>query len=141
MQILESWVEERGLDPADYGTHPMKRTRATLIYRRTKNLRIDQLLLGHSKLESTDRYLSIEVDDVGLGQSLAFADRDVLRSQVVKLKRAERDQVVGSTSRGAMGRRATSNWFTNGSLPFIGRHSTSRPSRFKTKRHDATLRP
>jgi integrase len=56
-------VEELGLDPADYGTHSMRRTKATLIYRRTKNLRAVQLLLGHSKLESTVRYLGIEVDD------------------------------------------------------------------------------
>ena len=52
-----------GLDRADYGTHSMRRTKATLIYRRTKNLRAVQLLLGHSKLESTVRYLGIEVDD------------------------------------------------------------------------------
>ena len=58
-----SWVEEIGLDPADYGTHSMRRTKASLIYRRTKNLRAVQLLLGHTKLESTVRYLGIEVDD------------------------------------------------------------------------------
>jgi site-specific recombinase XerC len=52
-----------GLDPAAYGTHLMRRTKATLIYRRTKNLRAVQLLLGHTKLESTVRYLGIEVDD------------------------------------------------------------------------------
>ena len=52
-----------GLDPAMYGTHTLRRTKATLIYRRTKNLRAVQLLLGHSKLESTVRYLGIEVDD------------------------------------------------------------------------------
>ena len=62
-RILESWVEEFGLDAADYGTHSMRRTKATLIYRRTKNLRAVQLLLGHSKLESTVWYLGIEVDD------------------------------------------------------------------------------
>lgn len=62
-RILEGWVKERGLDPSDYGTHSMRRTKATLIYRRTKNLRAVQLLLGHSKLESTVRYLGIEVDD------------------------------------------------------------------------------
>lgn len=45
------------------GTHSMRRTKATLIYKRTKNLRAVQLLLGHSKLESTVRYLGIEVDD------------------------------------------------------------------------------
>jgi integrase len=51
------------LNPAAYGTHRLRRTKATLIYRRTKNLRAVQLLLGHSKLESTVRYLGIEVDD------------------------------------------------------------------------------
>jgi integrase len=56
-------VESIGLDPAAYGTHTMRRTKATLIYRRTKNLRAVQLLLGHTKLESTVRYLGIEVDD------------------------------------------------------------------------------
>lgn len=62
-RILGHWVDELGLDRADYGTHSIRRTKATLIYRRTKNLRAVQLLLGHSKLESTVRYLGIEVDD------------------------------------------------------------------------------
>lgn len=62
-RILGHWVDELGLDRADYGTHSMRRTKATLIYRRTNNLRAVQLLLGHSKLESTVRYLGIEVDD------------------------------------------------------------------------------
>jgi site-specific recombinase XerC len=62
-RILGHWVEELGLDRADYGTHSMRRTKATLIYRRTKNLLAVQLLLGHPKLESTVRYLGIEVDD------------------------------------------------------------------------------
>jgi len=62
-RIVESWVSEIGLDPSVYGTHSMRRTKATLIYRRTKNLRAVQLLLGHTKLESTVRYLGIEVDD------------------------------------------------------------------------------
>ena len=46
-----------------YGTHSMRRTKATLIYRQTKNIRAVQLLLGHSKLESTVRYLGIDIDD------------------------------------------------------------------------------
>jgi integrase len=62
-RIVDSWVSEIGLDPAAYGTHTMRRTKASLIYRRTKNLRAVQLLLGHTKLESTVRYLGIEVDD------------------------------------------------------------------------------
>ena len=62
-RIVGSWVESIGLDPVAYGTHSMRRTKPTLIYRRTRNLRAVQLLLGHSKLESTVRYLGIEVDD------------------------------------------------------------------------------
>ena len=62
-RIAACWVELIGLDAAAYGTYTMRRTKATLIYRRTKNLRAVQLLLGHTKLESTVRYLGIEVDD------------------------------------------------------------------------------
>ena len=62
-RIVESWISGIGLDPSAYGTHSMRRTKATLIYRRTKNLRAVQLLLGHSKLDSTVRYLGIEIDD------------------------------------------------------------------------------
>lgn len=62
-RIVNTWVTSIGLDPAAYGTHSMRRTKATLIYRRTKNLRAVQLLLGHSKLDSTVRYLGIEIDD------------------------------------------------------------------------------
>jgi integrase len=62
-RIVDSWVEEIGLDPAAYGTHSIRRTKPSLIYRRTKNLRAVQLLLGHTKLESTVRYLGIEVED------------------------------------------------------------------------------
>ncbi len=60
---MRRWVSSVGLDPSVNGTHTMRRTKATLIYRRTKNLRAVQLLLGHTKLESTARYLGIEVDD------------------------------------------------------------------------------
>ena len=62
-RIVKSWVSMIGLDPTEYGTHSMRRTKATLIYRKTKNIRAVQLLLGHTKLESTVRYLGIEVDD------------------------------------------------------------------------------
>jgi integrase len=62
-RIVGGWVGAIGLDPATYGTHSLRRTKATLIYRRTKNLRAVQLLLGHTTLESTVRYLGIEVDD------------------------------------------------------------------------------
>ena len=60
---MKSWVTQIGLSADDYGTHTLRRTKATLIYKRTKNLRAVQLLLGHTKLESTVRYLGIEVDD------------------------------------------------------------------------------
>ena len=62
-RIVDAWVREIGLDPAAYGTHSMRRTKPTLIYRRTKNLHAVQLLLGHSKLESNVQYLGIDVDD------------------------------------------------------------------------------
>ncbi len=62
-RIVKSWARRIGLDPNRYGTHSLRRTKATLIYKRTKNIRAIQLLLGHSKLESTVRYLGIDVDD------------------------------------------------------------------------------
>lgn len=62
-RIVDDWVRAIGLDPSAYGTHSLRRTKATLIYRRTKNLRAVQLLLGHTNLDSTVRYLGIEIDD------------------------------------------------------------------------------
>jgi integrase len=62
-RLLSEWLTSVGLDPHLYGTHSLRRTKATLIYRRTGNLRAVQLLLGHTKIESTVRYLGIEVDD------------------------------------------------------------------------------
>ena len=62
-RILGRWVRAIGLNPATYGTHSLRRTKAALIYRKTGNLRAVQLLLGHTKLESTVRYLGVEVDD------------------------------------------------------------------------------
>lgn len=62
-RLVDSWVALIGLDPADYGTHSMRRTKVALVYKRTGNIRVCQLLLGHTKLESTVRYLGIEVDD------------------------------------------------------------------------------
>jgi integrase len=50
-RIVGSWVKQLGLNRVCYGTHTLRRTKATLIYRRTKNLRAVQLLLGHSKLD------------------------------------------------------------------------------------------
>ena len=69
-RLLSGWVASIGLDPSLFGTHSLRRTKATLIYRRTGNLRAVQLLLGHTKVESTVRYLGIEVDD-----ALAIAEQ------------------------------------------------------------------
>jgi integrase len=69
-RLLSGWIASIGLDPALFGTHSLRRTKATLIYRRTGNLRAVQLLLGHTKVESTVRYLGIEVDD-----ALAIAEQ------------------------------------------------------------------
>ena len=62
-RLVYQWVRSTGLDASVFGTHSLRRTKATLIYRRTGNLRAVQLLLGHTKVESTVRYLCTEVDD------------------------------------------------------------------------------
>jgi integrase len=69
-RLVGEWIGGIGLDPRLFGTHSLRRTKATLIYRRTGNLRAVQLLLGHTKIESTVRYLGIEVDD-----ALAIAEQ------------------------------------------------------------------
>ena len=69
-RLLSGWIASIGLDQKLFGTHSLRRTKATLIYRRTGNLRAVQLLLGHTKIESTVRYLGIEVDD-----ALAIAEQ------------------------------------------------------------------
>ena len=69
-RLVGEWISSIGLDPCSFGTHSLRRTKATLIYRRTGNLRAVQLLLGHTKIESTVRYLGIEVDD-----ALAIAEQ------------------------------------------------------------------
>ncbi len=70
-RLVDKWVASVGLDPAAYGTHSMRRTKVSLLYKKTGNLRACQLLLGHTKLESTVRYLGVEVDDaLELSESL-----------------------------------------------------------------------
>jgi integrase len=69
-RLVSDWIGNIGLDAKLFGTHSLRRTKATLIYRRTGNLRAVQLLLGHTKIESTVRYLGIEVDD-----ALAIAEQ------------------------------------------------------------------
>jgi len=68
-RLVRQWIGAIGLDASFFGTHSLRRTKATLIYRRTGNLRAVQLL-GHTKIESTVRYLGIEVDD-----ALAIAEQ------------------------------------------------------------------
>ena len=62
-RTVRGWIEGAGMDSCAYGTHSLRRTKAAQIYRKTGNLRAVQLLLGHTKIESTVRYLGIEVDD------------------------------------------------------------------------------
>jgi site-specific recombinase XerD len=62
-RIVKRWTASVGLDPHKYGTHSLRRTKAAQIYKKTGNLRAVQLLLGHTKLESTVRYLGVEVED------------------------------------------------------------------------------
>jgi integrase len=69
-RLVSRWIASIGLEASFFGTHSLRRTKATLIYRRTGNLRAVQLLLGHTKIESTVRYLGIEVDD-----ALAIAEQ------------------------------------------------------------------
>ena len=69
-RLVSDWVALAGLDSLQFGTHSLRRTKATLIYRKTGNLRAVQILLGHTKIESTVRYLGIEVDD-----ALAIAEQ------------------------------------------------------------------
>jgi len=60
---VDEWVTGIGLRSEDYGTHSLRRTKASLIYKRTGNLRAVQILLGHTKIESTVRYLGVDVED------------------------------------------------------------------------------
>ena len=69
-RLVSDWIASIGLDPYRFCTHSLRRTKAALIYRRTGNLRAVQILLGHTKIESTVRYLGIEIDD-----ALAIAEQ------------------------------------------------------------------
>ena len=60
---VDEWVLAIGLKPKDYGTHSLRRTKASMIYKQTGNLRAVQILLGHSKIESTVRYLGVDIED------------------------------------------------------------------------------
>jgi integrase len=62
-RLVDEWVSAIGLKPQDYGTHSLRRTKASMIYKQTGNLRAVQILLGHTKIESTVRYLGVDVED------------------------------------------------------------------------------
>jgi integrase len=62
-RLVDEWVSGIGLRPEDYGTHSLRRTKASIIYKSTGNLRAVQILLGHTKIESTVRYLGVDVED------------------------------------------------------------------------------
>ncbi len=68
--MVRDWVTASGLEPSGYGTHSLRRTKAAEIYRKTGNLRAVQLLLGHTKIDSTVRYLGVELED-----ALSIAER------------------------------------------------------------------
>ena len=62
-RLVDEWVTAIGLDVREYGTHSLRRTKASMIYKATANLRAVQILLGHSKIENTIRYLGVDIDD------------------------------------------------------------------------------
>jgi integrase len=71
IRLVKGWIARIGLEPAAYGSHSLRRTKVSFLYRKTGNLRACQLLLGHTKLESTARYLGVELDDaLALSESL-----------------------------------------------------------------------
>ena len=62
-RLVDEWVTAIGLRKEEYGTHSMRRTKASMIYKATGNLRAIQILLGHSKIENTVRYLGVDIED------------------------------------------------------------------------------
>lgn len=62
-RLVDEWVEAIGLRPEEYGTHSLRLTKASIIYKATGNIRAIQILLGHSKIENTVRYLGVDIKD------------------------------------------------------------------------------
>jgi len=62
-RLVDEWVTAIGLRRVEYGTHSLRRTKAAMIYRATGNIRAIQILLGHTKIENTVRYLGVDVED------------------------------------------------------------------------------
>jgi hypothetical protein len=86
---LRGWIKGAGLDSGAYGTHSLRRTKAAQIYRKTGNLRAVQLLLGHTKIESTVRYLGIEVDDA---LALSLNDSAATRRRIANVSKRPRSR-------------------------------------------------
>ena len=77
--MVRDWVVSIGLEPSGYGTHSMRRTKVAEIYRKTGNLRAVQLLLGHTKVDSTVRYLGVELEDaLSISECSQFGTRALL---------------------------------------------------------------
>lgn len=97
-RLVKQWMALMGGDPADYGTNSLRRTKAKLIYRKTKNLRAVQLLLGHRKIESTVRYLGIEVDDAWRWPSTSSAESGISGVRSGAGRRLSPDAPVASSN-------------------------------------------
>jgi len=78
-RLVDEWVTAIGLRPEEYGTHSLRRTKASMIYRATGNIRAIQILLGHSKIENTVRYLGVDVESRGRRAPVTFAKHSSLR--------------------------------------------------------------
>jgi hypothetical protein len=89
-RIAHGWIEGAVMDSSAYSTHSMRRTKEAQIYRKTGNLRAVQLLLGHTKIESTVRYLGIEVDDALTLSEQTFGGRFFVRREFVSAPRSGR---------------------------------------------------
>jgi integrase len=108
-RLLSDWLVGIGLDPHVYGTHSLRRTKATLIYRRTGNLRAVQLLLGHTKIESTVRYLGIDIDELWRYPSRSISERAWPKGREAALPVQPATSVFWDANRGRadIGRRGT----------------------------------
>jgi len=112
-RLVDKWVRMIDLEPQGYGTHSLRRTKVSLVYKKTGNLRACQLLLGHRKLEITVRYLGIEVDDAlemseqidlcRVSPGPKWAWRTLLKGQKARLVPSAKRQLVGGVLRSAAG--------------------------------------
>ena len=94
-RLVHEWVVGIGLQPQDYGTHSLRRTKASIIYKATGNLRAVQILLGHAKIDSTVRYLSVDVEDALGWRSAPRSDQTQKVTFSAVDRRGKRTPVVG----------------------------------------------